>query len=227
MGITTSPTDANVRVDVERDVFDEVVKGFVSDLTSGKIHSRSNARQWRTYGQDVRQAFSTGSHRTDPYDLFADAEDSDDDGTDPEKRHRRKPTPRIIPKSDRVQQQLNRIDSLKLNSLYKSLTGLKLADHPALLITGSWAFLEILTAVHGRKGGTDFVSYLNGRLTNWGFDRDQKRDITASLRFISDTGNAEKHSPVFTTLSADNLVNHFAVLDETIVKALSEIPDPK
>lgn len=94
-------------------------------------------------------------------------------------------------------------------------------------MTGSWVFLEIVSAVHGRGSGTDFVSYFSSKATNWGISKDQKRDINASLRSISDTGNAEKHSPDFATLSADNLVTHFTVLDEIIFKALSEIPTPK
>jgi hypothetical protein len=225
MGITTSPTEANVRVDVEPEVFDEVLKRFLRDLTTGKIHSRSDSDDWRAYGEEIRKAFNTSAHRVDPYDLETGPTEEEPEG--PGKRHRRKAAPKVIPRSDRILQQLNRINSLKLISLYESLTSLKLADHPALLMTGSWVFLEIVTAVHGRKGGTDFLSYLTGKTTGWGFDRDQKRDITASLRFISETGNAEKHSPEFTTLSADNLINHFAIIDELLFKLLSEIPTPK
>lgn len=225
MGITTSPTEAAVRVDVEQDTFDEVLKRFFQDLTKGKITSRSDAREWRKYGQDIRSAFSTGSHRTDPYELEADPDEEEPE--EQGKKHRRKPAPKIIPRSDSIQQELNRINSTKLISLYHSLTTLKLRDHPALLTTGAWVFLEILSALHGRSGGTDFVSYLSGKAVGWGFSRDEKRDLTAGLRVISETGNAEKHSAQFTTLNADNLVNHFKILEPLLVKALSEIPAGK
>jgi len=221
IGITTSPSDATVKIDVNQATFDNALVRFLKDLTTGKITSRSAAKDWKKYAVDIRTSFDTSNNRVEPYDLSAAVPEDDDEASDV-KRHRKTPIPKTIPRSDEIQQQLNRISSLKLGSLYQSLTTLRLSEHPAIIVTGSWVFIEIITAAHGRAN-CDFLSYLSSKITSWSFSKDQKRDITASVRYISENGNAEKHSAMFTTLSAENLINHFHILDQVIVKILSEI----
>lgn len=83
---------------------------------------------------------------------------------------------------------LNSLASAKLSSIYKSLTSLSLTDHPALLTAGAWIFLESLTALHGRKVGTSFDSYINSLANNWGLGRDEKKEVRLSVAYISDNG---------------------------------------
>jgi hypothetical protein len=85
-------------------------------------------------------------------------------------------------------------------------------------------FLESLTALHGRSSGTSFESYIHGRINSWGWDKDVKKEIGLSVKYIADHGNAEKHSAVFTTLDARNLKTHFQVLNETITRLVQECP---
>lgn len=101
MGVTTSPTEPEVRIDVSPEVFDEVLKRFIQDLSKGKITSRSDSGAWRKYGQVIRKTFGTAAHRVDPFSLEAGPppDEPDDEG---EKRHRRKAAPRLIQKSDRI-----------------------------------------------------------------------------------------------------------------------------
>jgi hypothetical protein len=126
------------------------------------------------------------------------------------------PETRFIAKSSRLIANLNALGSFKLSSLYDSLTTLALDEHPALLTTGAWVFVETLTALHGRTS-SDFVAYVASQFMALGVAKERGRDCKLSLDYISQHGNAQKHSANYTAVDARNLNNHFHVLDEIFV----------
>lgn len=220
MGITSSVTDPDVVVDVNETMFDSIIEKFVEDIKNKKLTSRSIAKDWKAYADEIRSALKPEEGKEAPRQIFeADTESPTKGGN---KTTLKSQIPRRIPKSAGVIDQLNRIRSDKLTNLYRSLTGLSLRDHPALITAGSWIFLESITALHGRKGAS-FESYFNSKFNEWGLSRDEKKDLDVSVKFIADHGNAEKHSKTFTSLNAENLVTHFNILEDAIVRLLSDV----
>lgn len=219
MGITTGPTEPEVTVDISEAKFDQVVSRFVGDLKTKKLTSRSTSKQWREYGAAIRKDLKPEESKEAPRGLF----ESSVNKPKGRKATLKPKIPKRIPRSDKIVDELNRINSLKLANLYRSLTGLSLKEHPALLMAGAWIFLESATALHGRSEGNSFESYLNSKFNQWGIARDRKKELGVSVKYISDHGNAEKHGKQFTTLNAENLVTHFDVLNDEIAKLLSEV----
>ena len=225
MGIATTSTNPDVRVELPSEQFAPVVARFVEDARTGVLHSRSTSDDWHEYAATIEAHFQTGAKRIPARPI--DAAPSTVPTPTPAKAKKlvlRRGSANKIQTSDNIIKSLNDLGSEKLSSIYGSLTSLNLTEHPALLTAGSWMFLESLTALHGRTSGTSFESYVHGRINSWGWDKDTKKEIGLSIKYIADHGNAEKHSPRFTSLDARNLKTHFQVLDEAIARLIRECP---
>ncbi len=217
IGIATKPTEPT-EIEIPGDSFDTLVKKLFDDLESGVVNSRTKGDDWTAYAKSLRTFLNVEKDRSNPVPLVIKSDQTKSVVYQP----RIKSVPTRIPRSSSIINALNASRSIKLQGLYKSLTSLLLADHPALLTAGSWVFFESLTALHGRPAGTAFDAYLSSKFNEWAFERDRKKELNASAKYIADHGNAEKHSKLFTTLNADNLVNHYLVLEEVIVRLINE-----
>lgn len=222
MGIVSTATSGKIETDVPSHLFERVVARFFADIASGKLNSRSVTKDWVAYAEEIDRDLETSKNRIKPDSALP----ANGGGATPSRSAARKvkidiPKTHIIIHSNEVAKSLNDLGSTKLSSLYRSLTTIKLDDHPALITTGAWMFIEILTALHG-KINTDFPSYVNGRMNAWNTNKDTKRDIGLSLNYISSHGNAEKHSATFTAVDARNLAVHFQVLESTLIRLIKE-----
>jgi hypothetical protein len=223
MGIRTTSTNPEVRIDLPSDRFGPIVSRFIEDARVGILHSRSKSEEWHAYATDIIEEFSTDTGRVQPQPLEVTPGPARP-APPPSGRKAilKRASPDRIQSSDAVVTALNALGSAKLSSIYNSLTTLSLSTHPALMTAGAWVFLESLTAVHGRHPNVSFESYVQGLAGKWGLTRDEKKEIRLSIVWISESGNVEKHSPGFTSLDARNLRNHFDVLDSAIARLIAE-----
>lgn len=226
MGIITKSKDPDVHITLPEATFNKIIVKFLGDADRGRIHSRSTSSDWRAYANEIESQMKTaglaGPGR--PLGEHPPAQTATATKQPTKRASLRRQNNDRIQSSDATVQQLNRLNSLKLISIYRSLTSLSLTDHPALLTAGAWVFLESLTALHGRPSTSNFEAYIQGRVNSWGFGKDKRREINLSLRYISENGNAEKHSAVFTSADAKNLRMHFLVLEDAIARLVEECP---
>lgn len=219
MGIASSATSDRIEIIGDAGRVAKVLADFFDGIRNKKLHSRSVTADWLGYASELEIAFGVPKGPVKPVGTGTASTGRAGSQKPPRPTRARIVTPevRFIAKSAPLISVLNKLGSFKLSSLYNSLTSIRLDEHPALLMTAAWVFVETLTALHGRTATTDFVSYVNGRLGSWGMGRDQAKDARLSLEYISQNGNAQKHSAVFTAIDARNLNNHFQVLDNIFV----------
>lgn len=221
MGLASAATSNKIEITGDAERFAKVLTNFFDGIRSRKLHSRSVTADWTGYASELETAFGVPTGSPKP---VATATGAAVAGTSTGSRKSPRPTRakivtpevRFIAKSAILIDTLNKLGSFKLSSLYNSLTSIRLDEHPALLTTGAWVFVETLTALHGRTTA-DFVSYVNGKLGSWGISKDQGKDCKLSLEYVSQHGNAQKHSATFTAVDARNLNSHFQVLDAVFV----------
>ena len=224
MGLTSAATSDKIEITGDAERFAKVLSNFFDGIQSRKLNSRSVTADWMGYASELEAAFGIPTGPATP--VGAGAASSGGAGPrKPPKPTRAKivtPEVRFIAKSAALIDALNRLESFKLSSLYNSLTSIRLDEHPALLTTGAWVFVETLTALHGRTATTEFVGYVNGKLGSLGISKDQGKDCKLSLEYISQHGNAQKHSATFTAVDARNLNNHFQIFENVFVALVKE-----
>jgi hypothetical protein len=219
MGLASPATSDKVSITTDVERFGRVLTDFFEAIRSKKLHSRSVTADWLRYASDLEKSHGAAGSSDAPVEV--NPEPAAGPGKTKAFRATRAklvtPETRFITRSAKLIAILNKIESFKLSSLYNSLTQIRLDEHPALLTTGAWVFVETLTALHGRTATSDFVSYLNGKFASLGIAKDQGKDCRMSLEYISSHGNAQKHSAVFTAVDARNLNNHFQILEDVFV----------
>lgn len=228
LGLASAATSPEIEAYGERTRFEATARRFLGDIRSGALSSRSKSGDWRDYARKLEGEYGTvvpSASRWRPTDPPAKLVG---DKAKPAVHRSAKvrlatPDTSRIPLSKDVADALNALGSHKLSSLYRSLTALRLDEHPALLTIGAWVFLETLTAKHGRPDGTKFAAYLNNKVAS-GFGRLAWKSKRIALEYIEDHGNVEKHDPSFSLLDASNLYNHFLTLDDLLAKLVSECP---
>lgn len=223
MGILSAATSDKIEFSGSAERLAQVLVHFFDGVHKKRLHSRSITADWLAYASTVESTFGAP---TGPSTSIGGAKATAEGAEGPKtpKPTRAKivtPEVRFIAKSAGLIDSLNDLASFKLSSLYNSLTGIRLDEHPALLTAGAWMFVEALSALHGRTSG-DFVAYINGKMGSWGIGKDQARDCRLSLEYISSHGNAQKHSAMFTVIDARNLNNHFQVLERVFVTMVSD-----
>ena len=222
LGIASTATSKDIQLRSDDARFRKALEKFLADLRSTKLSSRSKTKEWLEYAQEMRDHCGPIPPSATPQPLHPNS-------TAPKPATARRAKVRIVtPDASKITATqelivaLNELKSFKLSSLYNSLTSLRLDEHPALLTTGAWVFLETLTALHGRKSGTEFPAYLNSIYGGWGFSKEEWKARRTSFSYIADHGNVEKHDPRFTTVDARNLHAHFQVIDDVLVILATE-----
>jgi hypothetical protein len=219
MGLASAATSDKVVIATDSERFGKILTDFFDGITSKKLHSRSVTKDWLAYAAELETAYGAASAPTPPLEVGGPEPAAP--GTRPSPRPTRAkivtPETRYIARSNPLVQSLNELGSFKLSSLYNSLTSIRLDEHPALLTTGAWVFIETLTALHGRTSNSDFVSYLSGKFGSWGIAKDKGKECKLSLEYVSKHGNAQKHSAIFTAVDARNLNNHFKILEDVFL----------
>lgn len=225
MGLASAATSDKVVITTDVERFSKILSDFFDRIKTKRLHSRSITADWLRYASELESIFNAPGAPTAPVDVGT-ATLANAGQPKPLRRATRAkivtPETRFITRSAALIDGLNKLGSFKLASLYNSLTSIRLDEHPALLTTGAWVFLETLTALHGRTPGSDFVSYLGAKFGSWGISREQGKECKLSLDYISRHGNAQKHSGTFTAVDARNLNNHFEVLEGVFVALVGE-----
>ncbi|WP_191554147.1 hypothetical protein [Brevundimonas aurantiaca] len=229
MGLASPATSTKILISGGTDRFAKVLTNFFDGIRSKKLHSRSVTADWNGYADELNASFGIPPEDIQPSDVTQPAARPSSTPLRSSSRPTRArivtPETRFIAKSATVIAALNKLDSYKLSNLYNSLTSLRLDENPVLLTAGAWVFVETLTALHGKTPSTDFVSYLNGRFASLGVGKDQAKDCKLCLEYISQNGNAGKHSGRYAAVDARNLNNHFHVLEPVFVALLDQCPN--
>lgn len=226
LGLASAATSSEIKAYGDKHRFETTTRRFLEDIHSGKLSSRSKGEHWRNYAKALEEEYGTVELSGSPWRPIPSTRTATDDKAKPaihrpaKARLATPDTSRIL-LSKNLADALNSLGSHKLTSLYHSLTTLRLDEHPALLTIGAWAFLEALTARHGRSDNTEFVAYLNNRVSS-AYGRTAWKSKRLALQYIEDHGNVTKHDPSFSLVDARNLYNHFLTLDDLFVKLLSE-----
>ncbi|MEI7190312.1 MULTISPECIES: ATP-binding protein [Pectobacterium] len=122
---------------------------------------------------------------------------------------------------------LSRFEGDKLPGLYSSLCTISLKVHPVLCYVGAWSLLECWSSALGKSDGTDFVSFLNGRLGLYQPDRSKRGDIRQVFNDIQGRGNCSKHSGIYANTHALDLKNAFKILEPFILHQTNQYFDAK
>lgn len=226
LGLASAATDSEIEAYGDRSRFETTARRFLGDIQSGTLSSRSKGKDWRDYAKVLEEEYGTVVPSGSPWrPINPDAKPVAGTARPavhrPAKARLATPDTSRIPISKDLVDALNALGSHKLSSLYRSLTTLRLDEHPALLTIGAWVFLETLTARHGRPDGTKFAAYLNNKVAS-AYGRLPWKSKRIALEYIEDHGNVEKHDPSFSLLDASNLYNHFLTMDDLLVKLVSE-----
>lgn len=219
MGLASGATSDKIEITSDLSRFQSAVSYFLEGIISKRLHSRSVTKDWLGFAAELEQTFGDpGSGPTASVSSTPIRKKS----ARPARVKIVVPDTRLIAKSDPLVRSLNALGSYKLSSLYHSLVTLYLDEHPVLLTTGAWVFVETLAALHGKADGAEFKAYISSQLPRWALPRDKARDCNLSLTYISEHGNRQKHSGKFSAIDARNLNNHFVVLDDIFVKMATE-----
>jgi hypothetical protein len=120
---------------------------------------------------------------------------------------------------------LEAIRSDKLESLYWSITSIKMEHNTPLLTVGVWSFVESLAARAGKNPNTDFTAfYSKAKLAQLGFAN--SKSIRSALDRISDNGNSTKHDEIAASFDGKQLANDLATISPALIKTL-ELLAPK
>lgn len=219
LGVDTSKNDELQRIRPESD-FDILLGKFVEDIKVGKVNTRFNSPEIKTYSHELRSQKGL-SQQTIPAqpvnvpDAGSNSSSQNDKPKTPSK-------PRYLKNQEDTEEALKQLGNYKLLSLYTSLHRLLVAEHCPLLTIGLWAFLESLTALHGRHEGVDFPSYLNPQLlTNLGLGSKQTtKALREAIKRISENGNTTKHDGSSASYHDLQLINDFDCL-HPLIKALA------
>ena len=231
MGIASTATSNVIEIVSDEARLAKVLADFFDGIRpdqrgNNTLHPRSVTKHWTAYDKHLEETLGVPDFSVSPSAVgTAAAASKPSDARKPAKVPRVKivtPETRHIVRSPAIIAALNKLESAKLSSLYNSLTTVRLDEHPALMTTGAWVFVETLTALHGRTSQVSFVAYLSPKFSSIGLDKSRGKECRLSLEYISEHGDAEKHSATFTAHDARNLNNHFATLDTILVSLLND-----
>lgn len=159
MGIVSSRTDPNVKINAEREGFNAALKVFINDLLENKkVTSRSKKTDWEDYAQELVKAgiapkrsqtarFLSGSATSGGEDEGA-IEDDDQKSARSSQRHNRHPDKRIsiVPSDFRVP-----IKDKILKRCFEEMRALKVDETPLAVAVVTRAFLENLYELYHEK----------------------------------------------------------------------------
>lgn len=215
LGLELGP-DGEPTTDLSENDFKALFGKFIRDVAEKKATTRDNTKAITEYAHGLRSTDGLDGTRGDRRNI----EPPKAATTRKKGKKTAKPTtPTKIAPSDNLQAALKEIPSYKLEQLYFSLCSLSLSSHTPLLTVGAWSFLETLTAVCGRRSGTDFHSYLSAQtLENFGLGT--KRDTASAreaVKRISELGNSTKHNKTSGSFNGVQLANDMETIEKVLV----------
>lgn len=221
LGLDASSPD-NPKTDLTDEDFKATLKTVIDDLVAGQITSRHNATTITQYARTLpkRSGASTDREDSRPISGFTG------DGQKGSKKKKAKPAkpkfPTKVDVSEDLSDTLDKAGSHKLVHLYRSICDVSAKDHPHLIAIGSWALIESLTALVGRKEGTSFEAYYsNNQLGQLGFPKG--KGLTAirdALKRLSSGGNTTKHHATSGTFDSAQLINDMETVTPVLIASL-------
>jgi len=219
LGIDTSKNDEIQRIRPESD-FDVLLGKFMQDLKSSTVTTRFNSPEIKNYSHELRshKGISQQTIAAQPINIQSDGKNNANQNEKPKTPSK----PRYLKNQEETEEALKSLGNYKLSSLYNSLHRLLVAEHCPLLTVGLWAFVESLTALHGRNEGVDFQAYLStDRLKNLGLgDKQATKSLREALKRVSENGNTTKHDGSSASYNDLQLINDFECL-HPMIKALA------
>ena len=207
--------------------FNKQLGRFIADLKEGvKISSRNNRAQIETYGRKLANNPDLTGERIEPQSLKTAAASIT--------RARRKAQPKKPRKlahleyDKRLSTALEAVENTKLENLYYSICSVHI-EHTPLLTIGTWAFIELLTALAGKKPDNDFLAFFsNQRLSDYGVGSGKALGpIRDALTRIQRNGNATKHHETAAAFDGAQLANDLATITPLLVQTVGSIGPKK
>lgn len=230
-GIEIDDNDQIVRT-VEKESFDLLIKIFLQDLLTHKVHSRTKKSDIENYSKNLEETHGKAKRIEIPAilqeaqikDKSIKLESEKKQNSIKEKAIERPKISRTIRYDKDIKQALEKVGS-KLSSLYYSICNIWLHGNTPLLTVGAWSILESLSARAGRNAKIDFPSYFSSnKLTSYGLDdRNKKPGIKSALENISVQGNITKHDRLSGNFNGEQLANDMETLKDLILKCVEDI----
>lgn len=101
--------------------------------------------------------------------------------------------------------------------IYTSLCKLSLKQHSVLCYVGAWSFLEMFTALLGRKDSVAFPEFLGSKINEYTKEKNARLELKKVVGDISTRGNCIKHSGVYWNYSAMDLKPAFLILEPFLI----------
>tara|TARA_R110002073_G_scaffold199017_1_gene358152 strand:- start:1016 stop:2287 length:1272 start_codon:yes stop_codon:yes gene_type:complete len=212
MGID-SVTEDGMNISRPQAEFDIIVDKFIGDLKTGTVNSRTHAPERKEYAREFSVLPGVTNARTEPMRPGQ-----------PAKKHRKKlkpkksAAPRFLEYDEPIFKAVKKLKNKKLEEVYYSLCKIDLAQHTIIVGIGVWAFLETLTAVHGRDG-SNFESYLNPqRLEGLGLGNKTKtKTLRAVISRVAEYGNTNKHHKQAANFNSKQIHNDMIVMTDLVL----------
>ena len=228
-----------VKVHLSKSDTDKLFERFFKDVQDGKLSSRSDAKEVEEYAKKLIGELSLTEGRYEARDLekvlrpsstsdiddqLIDDDDDRDDAAGPAVPRRRMK----IGINENLERAFHDVSSFKLLSLYRSCANLNLSTNAPLITVGAWSILETLAALDNGSEAK-FVGYFHDqKLIKLGFTAaGDRKAIVASLRAISDLGNATKHAQSAASFNGDQVANHMDVLVPLMLAVCRQISDTR
>ncbi|MBY0427868.1 MAG: hypothetical protein K2Q32_01460 [Alphaproteobacteria bacterium] len=198
---------------------------FIGDLKKNvKVTSRNNKDQIDAYGRQLARNPNLSGERIQPLSLSAALADA----PKPTGRSagRKKPKKKDHLEYDKgLAQAIELLQSEKLESLYYSITSVRLEANTPLLTVGVWSFIESLAARSGKNADTDFLSFFsNQKLGSYGLGNGKTvGPLRGALERIQKHGNTTKHHAVSATFEGKQLANDLSTITPILMKCIEEI----
>jgi len=202
--------------DLSEEDFSLVLSKFIEDVAEKRITTRNNSDEIKNYANGLGKIEGFSGNRVDKRPIVVSEEDIPRD--DDQKLTRPK-MPTKIPPIAELSKALQELPSYKLEKLYDSICSINLSTHTPMLYVGTWALIETLTAIDGRKDNTDFHSFLSTKkLIDLGIeDKDDRTTIRQVLKRVSEAGNSTKHHKTSAAFNGEQLANDIKTLEQTLV----------
>lgn len=110
----------------------------------------------------------------------------------------------------------------KLHRLYESLCRVSLINDPVLAYVAAWTLLESLATHLGKNSNVSFDSFYNGHINSYTRDRTERNEYKVPIEDIHNKGNMNKHSGVYESMNAQQLVSDFQSIEKFIVHCVKD-----
>lgn len=205
----------NVTTVLAEQDFHVLLKRFIEDVGSKRLHTRHRKSDIESYANRLSQTPDLTGIRTEPRPV-QDTQPADR----PTPRGPRRPSaPARIAVSEEIETALEALGNFKLQRLYFSLCKLRLSDHTPLLTVGMWVFLETLTALVGRNRSVAFSRFLNiQQLEDLGLGGGREtKALREAVQRLSENGNTTKHDQTAAAFNAEMLANDVVTMEAMLI----------